>query len=149
MDQAFRLFQQKGAQTVFCLGDLCHDVRDRDIEYEMEVICVAGNMDYSTLYPVQQIYEGDGLRFLLTHGHTFDVYHTHRLLLEEAERAGCQAVLYGHTHVPCNTRENGILVLNPGSAAEPRGHSRASAAIIDTASGFPEAQVYWLEEVKG
>lgn len=147
VDLAFRLFQQMGATTVFCLGDICLDVRDRDIEFDMDVVCVAGNMDYSMPFPTQLVYEVDGIRFLLTHGHTFDVYYTHRLLLEEAAKNNCQAVLYGHTHVPYNARENRILVLNPGSASEPRGGSKAAVAIIDTSSGVPEAKVYWLDEV--
>ena len=148
VDHAFQFFQQKGAKLVFCLGDVCQDVRDRDIEYDMEVVCVAGNMDFSSPYPTQRVHEVDGIRFLLTHGHTFAVHYSHRHLIEEAKQNQCQVALYGHTHVPFNAQENGVLLLNPGSASEPRGGSKASVAIIDTSTGKPKAQVYWLKEVE-
>ena len=32
-----------------------------------------------------------------------------------AEQSGCKAALFGHTHVPVNRTEEGILLLNPGS----------------------------------
>lgn len=147
VERAFQFFQQKGAKLVFCLGDVCQDVKDRGIEYDMEVICVAGNMDFASPYPTQRVCEVDGIRFLLTHGHTFAVYYSHRNLIDEAKRNHCQVALYGHTHVPFNARENGVLMLNPGSASEPRGGSKAAVAIIDTSTGKPEAQVYWLKDV--
>ncbi|KAF5058971.1 metallophosphoesterase [Proteiniclasticum sp. QWL-01] len=146
VEKAFQLFQHFQVTTVFCLGDLCSDVADFDIEYDMAVYCVAGNMDYSSPYPAQAVHEVDGIRFLLTHGHTLDVRYTHQNLLEEAKASQCQAALYGHTHVPFNSMENGILVLNPGSASEPRGHSRPAAAMIETRRGELTAQVYWLDD---
>lgn len=148
VDRAFKFFQYKGAELVFCLGDVCQDVRDRDIEYDMEVVCVAGNMDYASPYPTQRVYEADGIRFFLTHGHNFAVYYSHRQLLEAAKQNHCQAALYGHTHVPFNANENGVLILNPGSASEPRGGSKAAIATIDTATGKPKAKVYWLADIK-
>lgn len=146
VDQAFRFFAEHGVQTVFHLGDLCQDIRDKDIEFNMEVVCVAGNMDHSSSNPAQRIFEADGVKFLLTHGHTLDVRNTLRYLVEEAKAKNCQAALYGHTHMPFNARQNGILVINPGSAAEPRGNSKASVALIDTNGGDPRVQVYWLWE---
>lgn len=146
VEQAFRFFEEHGAKIVFHLGDLCQDVRDRDIEHDLELVCVAGNMDHSTDYPTQRVFQADGVTFLLTHGHTFDVRNTLRYLVEEAKARDCQVALYGHTHMPFNARQNGVLVINPGSAAEPRGGSKASVALIDTNGGDPRAQVYWLWE---
>lgn len=146
VERAFRLFQARGASLVFCLGDLCEDVRDREIEFDMEVLCVAGNVDYSSPHPIQRVHEADGIRFFLTHGHTLNVIRSHRDLLEEAAAHHCQVALYGHTHVPFNSREKGILILNPGSAGQPRGGSRASCAVIDTTGGSLRAEVFWLWE---
>ena len=33
---------------------------------------------------------------------------------------GCDAIVYGHTHVPEAVRESGIWILNPGSPTERR-----------------------------
>lgn len=146
VDQAFQFFKEHGVEKVFHLGDICHDVLDKDIQFDVEVICVSGNMDYSTDYPPERVYTADGVNFLLTHGHTLDVRYTLHYLVDEAKDKGCPVALYGHTHVPFNARENGVLVINPGSASEPRGGSKASVALIDTNSGDPQAQVYWLWE---
>ena len=120
VDRAFQFFQEKGAKQVFCLGDVCQDVRDRDIEYDMEVVCVAGNMDFSSPFPTQRVHEVDGIRFLLTHGHTFAVHYSHRHLIEEAKQNQCQVALYGHTHVPYIDIGSDVTILNPGSISLPR-----------------------------
>lgn len=146
VEKAFQLFRSQGATLVFCLGDLSDDVRDRDIEFDMDVVCVSGNVDYSSVHPLERVHEADGFRFFLTHGHTLEVVRSHKFLIEAALAKNCHAALYGHTHVPCNVRERGLLILNPGSAGQPRGGSRASCATIDTAGGNFRAQVHWLWE---
>lgn len=68
--------------------------------------------------------------------------HSHPTRLEEhvpPERASeiasatdASVVLYGHTHLPCERRVGGTLVVNPGSVGQPRdGDPRASYAVID------------------
>lgn len=144
VDRAFRFFAEHGVTMVFHLGDVCSDILDKDLEYSMKVICVSGNMDYSTDYPFEEVVSLDGINFFLTHGHDLEVRYTLKTLVARALEKDCQVALYGHTHLPYNARENGILVLNPGSAAQPRGDSKASVALIDTNHGEPLTKVYWL-----
>lgn len=145
VDRAFRFFADHGIATVFHLGDKCCDVLDKDTQYNMRVVCVAGNVDYpSDDNTYEEVVEIDGITFLLTHGHTFDVRSSLGPLTAKAQEKGCQVALYGHTHQPFNARVNGILVINPGSAAQPRGASQASVALIDTNEGRPLAAVHWL-----
>ena len=144
VEKAFQLFRSQGATLVFCLGDLSDDVRGRDHEFDMEVVCVSGNVDYSSVHPLERVHEADGYRFFLTHGHNHEVHRSHKFLIDAALAQHCHAALYGHTHVPCTVREHGLLILNPGSAGQPRGGSRASCATIDTSGGNLRAQVHWL-----
>ena len=51
---------------------------------------------------------------LLTHGHRYHVPRTD-LLSYKAEETGADVVIFGHTHCPHRSEENGILFLNPGA----------------------------------
>lgn len=49
------------------------------------------------------------------------------------ERAGCDILVLGHTHVPYVLRFRRGLVVNPGSVGQPRDHDpRASFAVLDS-----------------
>lgn len=70
-----------------------------------------------------------GLRFFVSHGHLY--YEPSSAGLEDSD---FDIVVTGHTHAPDLHTEfvdgKGIVFLNPGSAARPRGGSRASYALI-------------------
>jgi putative phosphoesterase len=48
---------------------------------------------------------------------------------------GCDAVVYGHTHVPQVERVDGIWVLNPGSPTERRRAPVRSLLVLDVEDG--------------
>ena len=144
VDRAFRFFVAHDVKLVFHLGDVCSDMEGKDLEYDLKVVCVAGNMDGSATYPYEALVTVDGVNVFLTHGHTLGVGYSLAELVAKARENGCQVALYGHTHKPYNARENGILVVNPGSAAQPRGDSKAAVALLDTNGGKPVAEVHWL-----
>lgn len=69
-----------------------------------------------------------GVNFYMTHGHKHRVKSGIGALLRDARLCKCDAVLYGHTHEEvCHVEEDGLLVLNPGSA----GYNGGSAALIE------------------
>ncbi len=69
-----------------------------------------------------------GVNMYMTHGHNHRVKQTLSLLLADARASGAAAVLYGHTHCPdCHREEDGLWVLNPGSA----GYGGGSAGLIE------------------
>lgn len=144
VERAFKLFQEKGATVVFHLGDINQDVTGKDREYNMEVVTVSGNMDFEPWSAREVVYEGEGVRFLLTHGNYHDVRATKRHLQEKARELGCSAALFGHTHIPYNNREKGILIFNPGSTAFPREGSKKSAGIIWVDERGVTAEVFFL-----
>ncbi|MDE2697183.1 MAG: metallophosphoesterase family protein [Chloroflexota bacterium] len=56
-------------------------------------------------------------------------------LMQEFGESGADYVVYEHTHYEFVHRVNSTVVINPGSAGEPRNGFRVSYAILDTQSG--------------
>jgi len=106
--------------AVFHMGDLGPDAGDLGLAFNAPVYAVRGNCDnrYECKdMPDERVVPLDGFRFLLTHGHLARSEYT---LLLKAEEQRCAAVFFGHTHCQYMTSENGILLVNPGSATRPR-----------------------------
>ena len=55
-------------------------------------------------------------------------------LKQEARGRGADIVMYGHTHRPCFTKEDGLITLNPGSVAYPRQEGRRGSYMVMYAS---------------
>ncbi len=56
----------------------------------------------------------------------------HSPLLDRFVESGADFVLYGHTHAPLLRRVGKTLVINPGSAGDPRNGYLLSCAVLDT-----------------
>ena len=93
---------------------------------------VAGNCDrYRCPISSREMlcYGLGGVRTYMTHGHRERVKLGIGHLLAEARRCEARVAVYGHTHVPdCHQEEDGLWVLNPGSA----GYNGGSAGILET-----------------
>ncbi len=90
----------------------------RGIGPPVEGVC--GNMDEPALkaaLPKQRVVEVDGVRIGMVHDAGPRVGREARLAARFAE---CEAVVYGHTHVPHVERFQHLWVLNPGSPTERR-----------------------------
>jgi uncharacterized protein len=99
------------------------------------VEAVHGNMDdpelRSTL-PEQLVVEVGGSRIGMLHIPGPAAGRAERL----AERfRGCDAVVYGHTHMPEVTQHGGIWILNPGSPTERRRAPNRSLLTLEIAVG--------------
>jgi putative phosphoesterase len=82
-----------------------------------------------------------GKRLLLVHSTPWEprgtYVHPGSALLARFAEAEAEFVLYGHTHQQVVHRVGSVLVINPGSAGEPRdgaNHFQLSCAVLDTAS---------------
>ena len=65
--------------------------------------------------------------------------------IKEFADLGVDYVVYGHTHYPLEHRINGTLIINPGSAGQPRDPRngfRSSYAVLDTVSGEVTFDIY-------
>jgi uncharacterized protein len=84
------------------------------------VEAVYGNMDEPALresLPQRQVLEVDGARIGLVHIPGPRAGREARLV---GWFPGCDAVVYGHTHVPQLERHEGVWILNPGSPSDRR-----------------------------
>ena len=73
-----------------------------------------------------------GVKLYMTHGHRHGVKAYIDKLVADARSAGAAAALYGHTHIAdCHQEQDGLWVLNPGSA----GSYGGGAGIIEVEAG--------------
>ena len=99
------------------------------------VEAVAGNMDEADLLavlPERRVVEVGGVRIGMVHVPGPVSGRPERLT--EAF-PGCNAVVYGHTHIPEVSRLGGTWVLNPGSPTERRGAPVHSLLVLEIDSG--------------
>ena len=63
-----------------------------------------------------------------------------------AKEEACDVVLFGHTHMPLVTEEDGVLFVNPGSVALPRqADRRRTYAVINVENGKASAHIEDVE----
>ncbi len=93
-----------------------------------KIICVRGNceaeVDQMVLpFPVmseQAMIFADGASIFMTHGHIYNP--------EKRPETGYTHFFYGHTHLNCLKKKDGIVFLNPGSISIPKqGQDRSFA----------------------
>ena len=100
---------------VFHLGDGVADIRDFESRFPKKVLKVFGNCDGGGGTGLAEI---EGVKVLFTHGHEYRVKYTLLPLLLKAKEAGAAVALFGHTHRAYSERQEGVLLLNPGSLGD-------------------------------
>lgn len=112
------------------LGDGALDVRAEFSAYPDKVYFCAGNCDYLSILPAEGELHVEQVKILYCHGHTYGVKSGLTRLVFEAKQRGCQLVLYGHTHVAKIDVIDGITLVNPGSARQPKGAGGGYAYVV-------------------
>ena len=120
----------KNLDMVIHLGDNVEDAEVLKENLKGKVILVRGNCDIGSKEPLELIEIVEGNKIFITHGHRYNVKNTLSNLFYRAQELDAQIALFGHTHVSEIEFEQGIWMINPGSAALPR-DMRSSVAIID------------------
>jgi putative phosphoesterase len=113
----------------------------RELEALAPIEAVFGNMDEPALreaLPERHVVEVGGARIGMVHVPGPRVGREERLA---AWFPGCDAVVYGHTHVPQVERHRGVWILNPGSPTERRRAPRRSMLVLDVEEGAVEPRV--------
>lgn len=119
------------------LGDIERDVRYIEKKYpQIPVYSVRGNNEpcSSLSSPNEAVIELCGVKIYMCHGHLKNVRRGIDSLTETAKELGCRVALYGHTHIPCDTVSDGILVFNPGSCSQPR-NGAPSFGVLEIENG--------------
>src|SRR3712207_3756870 len=70
--------------------------------------CVQGNCDRYKEFETKQIFEIEGHRILLLHGHHDIFFGSLQGLVKRAKELACDICCFGHTHVPCDMLLNGV-----------------------------------------
>ena len=118
-------------QLIFHLGDYVRDgLALASLYPDIPVVQVAGNCDAGQLCPppLLRLYELEGHRILLTHGHQYHVKSGLLALEYAAMEQGAELALFGHTHIPQKETSGNVTLLNPGSI----GSVQPSFAVIET-----------------
>lgn len=63
----------------------------------------------------------------------------------ELENPKLDCLVFGHSHVPMIERENGMLIINPGSAMDKRGQLHHTVAILEIHKDCMEAYIVNLD----
>ena len=129
----YRCVEACRPDAVVHLGDHYDDGEALKEKYpHLNIHQVAGNCDkYRCPISAREMlcYKVGGVMLYMTHGHNHHVKLGLGALLADARKYGAQAALYGHTHLAdCHREEDGLWVLNPGSA----GYGGNSAGIVET-----------------
>lgn len=112
------------------LGD-SEDYEDLiEAEAPCPVVIVRGNCDYGRGLPDQEIVRLGKHRAFLCHGHRHNVRFDLEMLARAAKENGCDVAMYGHTHEPEITEEDGVTIYNPGSISLPRQDGRKPSFIV-------------------
>jgi len=124
------------------LGDGERDVpllKERFPGIPLHAVC--GNCDFSSVRPETELFEIEGVKIFITHGHLFDVKSTRAKLLEEAARRGASIAMFGHTHVSQLVQTDGFTLLNPGGCGP---SANPSCAVVTIENGKVEAEILKL-----
>jgi putative phosphoesterase len=108
------------------------------------VEAVYGNMDEAALkesLPERRVVEVAGLRIGMVHIAGRRAGREERLV---SWFGGCDAVVYGHTHIPQVTRHGSVWVLNPGSPTERRRAPARSMIVLEVGEGRLEPRLLEL-----
>lgn len=104
------------------------------------VTAVRGNVDHGSWaydLPQREILQIDDVHIYMLHN--LD----HLDLVPET--ADIHVVIYGHSHIPEITRDNGVLYLNPGSAGSRRFRYPATVALMRIQGSSVEAELVELD----
>jgi putative phosphoesterase len=103
----------------------------RELEAFAPVEAVVGNMDEPALQealPERRVVAVEGVRIGMVHVPGERAGREGRLV---SWFPGCDAVVYGHTHVPQLELHRGVWILNPGSPTERRRAPQRSLIVLD------------------
>lgn len=112
------MLEYKGVEGIIHLGDGYSDMLPYEGAFQ-SLYQVKGNCDFSGR-DRELLLTLHGMRIFITHGHRYYVKQSTDYLLMEARAQEAKAALFGHTHEPYISYAGGIMLMNPGSAADGR-----------------------------
>lgn len=105
----------------FHAGDYGDDARYLATKVRVPVIAVRGNTDFREPFePLKQLVAFEDTFIYMVHGHELSHYNGIKELFFMGRSLKAKLILTGHTHRFGVFEEEGMTIVNPGSAAKPR-----------------------------
>lgn len=124
--------RNKPVDIIIHLGDGEREMDNiRALYPDMKAYQVAGNCDYMSVEQSEIVVRVGRYRIFACHGHSLGVKSSLEPLKSRAKAYGAKIALYGHTHCRFENYEDGLYIMNPGSASCPRDGKRPSYGFID------------------
>jgi putative phosphoesterase len=109
------IFKETGAEMLIHLGDEIEDAFTLEVAIEHPVIKLPGNCDPRSKEPRELLQSIAGHKVFMTHGDLYGVKNGLQKLIEKAKSLRAAVALFGHTHLPLIHKQDGILLINPGT----------------------------------
>jgi putative phosphoesterase len=109
------------------------------------VAAVHGNVDspeVRRLLPERQVVEVAGVRIGVVHDAGPGQGRLRRMRMAFPD---CDAVVFGHSHIPLHEEEDGFQIFNPGSPTDRRRQPRHSMGLARVEDGRARFELVWLE----
>lgn len=97
-------------------------------------------------YPDVDVFEVEGVRFLVTHGWGDPITLPERIYEAYKDR-NVDVMVFGHSHSPCNMRKDGVLLFNPGSPTDRFYTKRRSFGLLEIKEGSVSGSVIFYRLV--
>ncbi|MDO5123514.1 MAG: metallophosphoesterase [Eubacteriales bacterium] len=110
------VLSQSSAEIVVHCGDGADEAEEiRRAFPEKHVVSVRGNCDFCSSAPNCEVFTVEGKKIFVTHGHLYGVKGGLYTAVCAAREQGADILLFGHTHQPLATYDDGLYIMNPGS----------------------------------
>ena len=131
----------EGVDLILHAGDVSVRAALDDLAALAPVHAVAGNIDDASLQgalPVQLRLDIGGVTVGMVHDSGPSKGRRERM---RRRFPGARVVVYGHSHMPVVEDRDGLMLLNPGSACDPRRAKVPTVAILEIAGGDVSAEL--------
>ena len=120
LEKLIKIYELEKPDVVLCAGDHCNDGEELSFVHpDSTYYIVRGNCDiFDRKYSDEVIVELEGVKLLLAHGHEYGVKYSYEDIFERAKLLKCDAVVFGHTHIPYKENREGITLFNPGAVKD-------------------------------
>jgi len=110
-----KIIEETGAEMLIHLGDEINDALNLELIADIRVVKGPGNCDRKSTEPRELLRIISDRKFFITHGDHYRVKTDLSRLVEKAKELKASVVLFGHTHLPLIQKQDGVLLINPGT----------------------------------
>ncbi|MBM7701319.1 metallophosphoesterase [Metabacillus iocasae] len=132
LEQELLAIKERHQQEVHAMIHCGDSELSSDSNEMANFLSVRGNCDYDKHYINDRLEQIGELRFLVTHGHLYNVKMSLMNLHYKADETEADVVCFGHSHVAGAEMIDGTLFINPGSILLPRMRKEPTYAILET-----------------